>query len=492
MRYFVALALVCFAFALALPAAQAQRSAAVPAQTVDLPGEFMGMVVRDPHYEWKTNPAYPGTNVAFYEQMGKNLQSVGVKWVRIEFFAEEFDDPATASDERGSVRPDKYSYFVNVIAPKYGFKVIGLLATPLVRWQAGAAQGQYLNPELLEAPTDDPPSNSPAACGKPSNQNAYLYGCGTNPYMRIYLNNAFTIAQQLPYNAATGAGVAAFEVLNEQNRYLNGGGKGIKPESVATLLTKFYRIYKNDRCAAGTIGGDCAQVRILLGGLHPGKCDDCITTATPGGMNDRQYLNTIYKSAAFQSYRNTPAFNRFPVDGIGYHPYPMEIRNDLVPEETGIRALDRVPQRIRNIRQVMLDNGDSANKLWITEVGDRGAPNDPDNQKRQSDFMRVMYWMLWQQRESIQTALWFKYEDFAVPADPNAVGPENWGVVRLMPHTPTASCPTCEYAADGSVQVFKQSYVTFQDIAANGVGPVRQSFMPLFGDQAMTPAPTQP
>jgi len=32
-------------------------------------------------------------------------------------------------------------------------------------------------------------------------------------------------------------------------------------------------------------------------------------------------------------------------------------------EETGIQALERVPQRIRNIRQVMLDSGDSASKL---------------------------------------------------------------------------------------------------------------------------------
>jgi len=36
--------------------------------------------------------------------------------------------------------------------------------------------------------------------------------------------------------------------------------------------------------------------------------------------------------------------------------------------------------------------------------------------RNQSDFMRVMYWM-WQQRESIHTVLWFKYEDFAVPAE---------------------------------------------------------------------------
>src|SRR5687768_945734 len=56
----------------------------------ELPGEFMGMVIRDPHYEWNTSPDYPNAlNRAFYDQMGQNLESAGVKWVRFEFRAED-------------------------------------------------------------------------------------------------------------------------------------------------------------------------------------------------------------------------------------------------------------------------------------------------------------------------------------------------------------------------------------------------------------------
>lgn len=452
MRRIFAMAAFALAFALILPAAQAQQSTPTPRQTPVLPGDFMGMVVRDPHYEWKTNSTYPdGTNIAFYEAMGANLQLAGVKWVRIEFFAEEFDDPGTSADERGLVSFAKYDYFINTVAPKYGFKVIGLLATPLVRYQSGNNQGQYLNPELIEAPL--------AINGGP------VYGY-VNQYMQIWLNNAMSVARAFPYNQATGAGVAAFEVLNEENRYLNGGGKGLRPDRVAEMLTKFYRAYKNVQCKNGQIGGNCNEVKILLGGLHPDRCDDCAV----GGINDRQYLDAIYKSAAFQSYRNNPEYRRYPVDGIGYHPYPLEMRSGLVPEPTGATELGRVPQRIRDIRAVMVNNGDGANKIWVTEVGDRGAPSDVDNQRRQAQFMQSIYWMLWQQREYVETVLWFKYEDFAVPADPHAVGPENWGVVRLVPRTPTASCPGCEYDPNGSVQVFKESFSTYLNMAKNGIG----------------------
>lgn len=424
------------------------------------PGEFLGMVVRDPHYEWNTNPNFVGTNQAFYETMGQNLQAAGVKWVRIEFFAEE-TGPLT-----GKVDTAKYAYFINTIAPKYGFKVIGLLATPLVRQRPETnairfpgttyAAGEYIPPERIE----DPLTINAGASG---------YGF-VNPYMYIWLDNAVTLARAFPYNATTGAGVAAFEVLNEENRYLNGGGKGMKPDAVATLLTKFYRVYKNVECPAGYVGTSCTSVAILLGGLHPDRCDDCAT----GQKTDRQYLDTIYKSGAFSGYKNLYA--RLPLDGVGYHPYPLEMRSGLTPEPTGATDLFRIPQRINDIRRVMLNNGDTTSRIWVTEIGDRGNPLDPDNQERQAHFLHTVYWMLWQQRDYVQTVLWFKYEDFAVPADPTANGPENWGVVRLMPRPAIQPCPPtanpghCEYEMNGGVQVVKQSYNVFKAMGETGEG----------------------
>jgi hypothetical protein len=446
--------------------------------TAELPGDFLGMVVRDPHYEWNTNPNYVGTNKAFYDAMGENLRDLGVKWVRIEFFAEDGAPAAGQPDLRGRVDTAKYSYFINTVAPKYGLKVIGLLATPLVRQRPeGAtirypgvtyAPGAYITPEAIEAPlTVDSAGNG--------------YGF-VNPYMYIWLDNAVSVARAFPYNAATGAGVAAFEVLNEENRYLNGGGKGMKPDSVATLLTKFYRSYKNVECPAGRVGSSCTSVSILVGGLHPDRCDDCVT----GQKTDRQYLDAIYKSGAFASYKSI--YNRLPLDGVGYHPYPLEMRSGLLPEPTGATDLFRIPQRISDMRQVMLNNQDSASRLWITEIGDRGNPRDPDNQARQAQFLHTVYWTLWQQRAFIQTVLWFKYEDFAVPGDPNANGPENWGVVRLAPRPASQLCPqqvppeqqTCEYDMTGAVDTFKQSYGVYKAMAQTGAGlETYQYYMPV-------------
>jgi len=444
----------------------------VPIDRAVPPGSFMGMVVRDPYYEWQTNSNDPsGTNRAFFEAMGANLQAAGVKWVRIEIFAEECY-PSVPCPMPGQVYLEKYSYFINTVAPKYGLKVIALLATPLVRQRDVAdpsrfpsdqyAPGTYIDPEKIEEQL-----NIRSTPGDPD------FDLGTlNGWMRIWLQNAFAVARAFPYDVATGTGIAAFEVLNEPNRYINGGGKGLKPDFVAILQTKFYRVYR-ERCINGTIGGSCSDVRIILGGIHPGRCDDC-NMAT-----DRQYLDTIYKSAAFKGYQASPnAAGRYPLDGVAYHPYPLEMRAGLIPELTGSPEIGRVAERVTSLYRVMLENGDGVNKLWITEIGDRGAPADAENQARQAQFFKSMYWTLWRRRAFIETVLWFKYEDFAVPTVAGDNGPENWGVVRLMPRPPQQLCPqqlpadrqTCEYEEAGTVQVPKQILSDYTAMSATGAG----------------------
>jgi hypothetical protein len=434
----------------------------------ELPGEFMGMVVRDPHYEWRTNPDYPGVNQAFFDAMGENLRLAGVKWIRIEFRAE---DPG--SDFAGRVRLEQYDYLINTVAPRNGFKVLALLATPLAKWPEGEAPpgqvtGGYIDPKLIEAP-------APPSCRPP-------YLCGTNQYMRIWLDNAFEIVKRFPYDRQRGTGIAAYEVLNEQNRYLNGGGRGMDPNQVAALLTKFYRVFKIEGGPDGSFGTWRNDVDVILGGLHPGRCDDCARPDGGVGMNDREYLDAVYRSSAFRNFAS--ANGRLPLDGVGYHPYPDQMQSGLVPEHSGFPDLYRVPGRMRAVRDVMLRNGDVANKFWITEIGERGAPQDIDNQRRQAAFLRTMYWMLWQQRDYIKNVFWFKYEDFAVPANPGAIGPENWGVVRLLPPQPSDRCDGCEYNPNGVVQVYKQSFIAYARMSRFGAGlETHRVFVPLVVNQ---------
>src|SRR5215207_9510385 len=71
----------------ALPAGAAPRAQAAPAAA---PGasnpDFMGMVIRDPWYDFGTHPAFPNQpNKTFQDTMGLTLANMGVRWVRLDF-----------------------------------------------------------------------------------------------------------------------------------------------------------------------------------------------------------------------------------------------------------------------------------------------------------------------------------------------------------------------------------------------------------------------
>src|SRR5262245_999053 len=78
----------------ALPAAAAPPSASVSLRAQVVPAaqpgasnpDFMGMVIRDPWYDFGTHPDLPGQpNQAFQDTMGATLAAMGVRWVRLDF-----------------------------------------------------------------------------------------------------------------------------------------------------------------------------------------------------------------------------------------------------------------------------------------------------------------------------------------------------------------------------------------------------------------------
>src|SRR5688500_9014884 len=84
------LILLLLMIAVALPAAAAPRPRDMRMPHVAQPGasnpDFMGMVIRDPWYDFDTNPAFPGeANRAFQDTMGATLAHIGVRWVRFDF-----------------------------------------------------------------------------------------------------------------------------------------------------------------------------------------------------------------------------------------------------------------------------------------------------------------------------------------------------------------------------------------------------------------------
>src|SRR5258706_12617108 len=104
----------------ALPADAASRAEAAPAAA---PGasnhDLMGMVIRDPWYDFRTTaPGEP--NKAFQDTMGATLAGMGVRWVRLDFhivvpLADVTIDQSQAIDAEIA----KNDYFINEVAPRH-------------------------------------------------------------------------------------------------------------------------------------------------------------------------------------------------------------------------------------------------------------------------------------------------------------------------------------------------------------------------------------
>jgi hypothetical protein len=414
-----------------LPASAAPQAA--PPGATDR--EFMGMVIRDPWYDFGTLPGAPGEpNRLFQDTMGENLDTIGARWVRLDF---HIPGGYGISEAQVDAEIAKNDYFITEVAPRYNLKVLVLLSFDMV---------QDINPRDL-------------------NSNKTIdshFGGGVNIYMDTWLTRALRIADRYRDK------IAGYEVLNEENRLPPyngaGGGDAIQPEITGRLLTKFYRFCKNidpttenHGCSAGT--------KIILGGIHP--------RGTGGGtitITDVEYLARIYNDpSSFGAFKQSHGF--YPVDGIGYHPYPEEIVLSI--SDIRVNAgLDRM--------RAALDTFDPNQQFWITEVGynvgfDPDGPKNPrpaQTEAGQAAFMNDIYTSLFQRqlangKREIANVFWFKYEDFPPASGPDA---QQWGVVRI-PFVEGGSvnggpCPgnAC-YDTYGQPLFLRQSYFTYRQLA---------------------------
>ncbi|GAB4437660.1 MAG: hypothetical protein OHK0015_30610 [Chloroflexi bacterium OHK40] len=307
--------------------------------------ELLGMVIRDPWYEFGTHPRYPGQpNYESQERMGQVLAEAGVRWVRVEFIIDERVGDVAANLAR-------YDYFINEVAPRYNLKVLGLLGFALVI-NVDPRHPQY---GLVVKGGDDP-----------------VYGGGVNPYMKTWLDRALLVAQRYENR------VAAYEILNEQNRLpvspgQFAGGEGIDPALNGRLHAKFYRCFKQNQCSSKSPEGSWrAGVSILIGGLHPRGSTKLLPSGA-GATSDRAYLAAIYTTEPFVSY--FASYKEYPVDGLGYHPYPVEIVASLESIDTEIA---RITSRLNDLRARLRDtlrqtDPDAATRLRCRSGSPRSA-----------------------------------------------------------------------------------------------------------------------
>ncbi|HEY0071803.1 MAG TPA: hypothetical protein VGE04_17730 [Chloroflexia bacterium] len=399
-------------------------------------GEIFGMVARDPFYEFNTDPViFPNQpNKMALERQAAELASAGVRWVRMEFFA----------DYDGSVRPgeinwDKYDWFIRELAPKYNLKVLALLNVGMV-----AYNGETLRTLAFNDPADGGGSD-------PTD--------GSNHFIRVFTGRAQTIA------ARYGTDIDAYEIINEPNisfdLWLDSGhgSAEIKPERYAALIFSAYRAIKNVNPVA----------QVIVGGIMIGS--------PPEGQDHDQfdYLFQLYVSRWTDKYRaddfsSRPGWNVVPWDGVALHPYFLG-----TPE---------LFQLLREFGRKLRDRGDGRSKLWITEIGAQAVPpaNRGDaptvEEIKQANYLRSLYTGIlkdWELRSIVPHVFWFKYEDF-VPGNYT----HNYGLVRLMENDKRDG-----YSPSGAVAIHKLAYRTYQEIARGGAITDKVDEVQVLGDDQL-------
>lgn len=449
---FAGIGAILSAFVLAIAGARPAQTASLamaqapPAPVfATVPPDMMGIVIRDPWFDFDTNPDFSNQpNKTFQDRMGAALAQMGARWVRLDFRIAAPLDAQLPPDfiEREIARND---YFINEVAPRHGFKVLGLLSFDLIQ----GTDAHVLNTGPFTETS--------------------IYGGGVNRYMDEWLTRALMIADRY------GERVAAYQVLNEQNRlpqYLPGGpaGDSIDPVIVARMVTKLYRFCRGiPPLPRLEPPYRCSHAEIVIGGLHPRGTTDGRSNQTI--LTDADYLKQMYASEPFQGFKD--AHGRWPVDGIGYHPYPEEIRlspNDVLVD----RGLNRM-------RTALAEAGDPNAPFWITEIGynvgfDVDGPRGPIPQQTeagQAEFLRDVYVSL-AARGDVARVFWFKYEDFPPADGPNA---QRWGLVRIPFRAPQPgeNCPggAC-YAVNGEPERWRPAYLVYRELA--GLPVYRQHF----------------
>ncbi len=318
------------------------------------PPEFFGVVGRDSWYEWNSDPVkFPNRlNMAFLENMARELSQMGARRIRIEFHADS--KPGVRG---GFIDFAKYDAFINEIAPRYNLKVLGLIAADAIVARSDADQDLFY-PRLNQSP--DQPD-------------------GTNVYIRFFAQRAREIV------AHYGDKIEAYEILNEANFWYN---TQANPSSIGALMTHIYPQLKAIQ----------PKIKVLLGG---------ILASSPLPMNPAEYLSQIYGSAAVQDFfKNGKHYdgNPFPFDGVGWHPYGATASVSL---ESLNAALSRMRGWGDQLNKIWVTETGSSGRQ-----GAAGPCGVSQEEQSQAEYLQEFYSRTASTPNDVAAVFWFKYEDF--------------------------------------------------------------------------------
>lgn len=378
-----------------------------------VPAGMMGLVGRDPFYEVVDGKV----NTRSQATMGRIMQTLGVRWVRIDMRI-----PLTMSASQNDIDAaiSRYDYFINTVAPANNLKVLMLFSFDLI-------MGVDAN-RIAVGPYKTHPQ----------------YGPRYNPYMTEWMSRAQRVIMRY------GKNIHAIEVLNEANRlprYTTNGpiNNGIPAESWAQLVTTIYR-----SCNGSRLGTYCRATPVILGGLHPRGTE---AFGSVPARTDMEYLADIYASKAFTS--SYAQLKRWPLDGVGYHPYPWELKQIGVPNQTA--AFDRLRQQLVALK-------DPLRPVWVTEIGYNVA-YARQTEAEQAAFLADVYRTLATRtlpngNREVAVVFWFKYEDFPPASGASA---QQWGLVKI-PFAPGPCPDSICYRRSGEPTRYRQSWYTYRDL----------------------------
>lgn len=377
---------------------------ALAARDTSNPHDFFGIVGQDPWYQYDENPAsYPNeVNQIFDENMLQGIASLGAGWVRIEFHAEY-----NQTKGPGWIDYSKYDQFINVLAPKYGIKVLAVLGTGIL----ADTDPTYAFKNINDTPAAD----------------------GSNYYSKAFEQRAKEIIDHY------GDHVAAYEILNEPNANIlldqetSGKTQAVNPVVYGKIISD---IYRTDKTAH-------PKVQFVVGSLLHRD------VKTDGGQFS--WMTQVYDSPAVKLY--VRQFHRTPDDGVSIHPY------NLTPSQVLAET-----KALHDLQLSQHDNG----SVWITEIGMPAAPPawnsdgimDPTtSEQQQATFLYQIYTTLRDQAPWVDRVFWFKYEDFG------AAGVwSNWGLVRLRESN-------FMYGPNATPWPRKEAFEVYQSLANPGALP---------------------
>lgn len=168
--------------------------------------------------------------------------------------------------------------------------------------------------------------------------------------------------------------VGAYEVWNEPNLAREWGNQPPNPAEYVKLLAACYTAIKK---------ADPAAI-VLSAGLAPTATDD------ENAMPDDKFVQGMYEAGGAQY------FDVLGVHAAGYMNPPERSPDDVEADpELGYRFL--VFRRIEDIRKIMVDNGDAAKQMAITEMGWTTDPINPSyawyavTEQQQADYLVGAY-----------------------------------------------------------------------------------------------------